>query len=55
MEENDKILQNIKASMQIENLTLTNTDIELMNSFLSNRISEKEAIQKIKSEFLSLE
>ena len=55
MEENNKILKNIRASMKIENLPLTDSDILLMNSFLNNEISENKVIEKIKSEFLYLE
>lgn len=55
MEENNKIIQNIKTSMQIENCILSDKDINLMNSFLNNEISESQAVEKIKSEFLSME
>ncbi len=55
MNENEKIIANIKKSMEFEGYNLESSDIILMNSFLNNEISEKQGIEKIKNEFLSLE
>ena len=55
MEENNNIIKNIKASMQFENCILSDNDIDLMNSYLNNEISEAQGVEKIKNEFLSLE
>lgn len=52
MEENSRIIENIKYTMKIESCNLEQEDITLMNSFLNNEITETQAIEKIKSEFL---
>lgn len=53
MDENEKIIQDIQKSMQVEGCNITKEDVNLMNSFLENEISEKDGIEKIKNEFLS--
>lgn len=53
MEENEKIIQNIQKSMEVEGCNITEADVSLMSSFLRNEITEKEGIEKIKSEFLN--
>ena len=55
MSENEKIIANIKKSMEIEGCNLESSDILLMNSFLNNEISEEQAVEQIKNEFLSME
>lgn len=49
--ENEKVIKNIQATLQVENMFLEKEDIELINSFLNNEITEKDGINKIKAEF----
>lgn len=51
--ENTKInmINNIKTSMEMENQTLTQNDISLLNDFADNKISMEDAMQRVKSMF----
>ena len=51
LNENEKIINNIKASMSFEGMNLDKSDIDLINSFLDNKITEQEGIEIIKNEF----
>lgn len=51
---NDDIIQDIKTTMAVEGMFLDRSDIDLIDKFLNNEITEKEGIEKIKSEFSSL-
>lgn len=52
--ENEKIINNIKASMSFEGMNLDKSDIDLINSFLDNKITEQEGIEMIKNEFKNM-
>lgn len=51
LNENEKIINNIKASMSFEGMNLDKSDIDLINSFLDDKITEQEGIEIIKNEF----
>lgn len=46
-EDKIKVINNIKTSMEMENQTLTDGDIELLNSFADNKISMEDAMNSI--------
>ena len=50
-EEKIRIINNIKTSMEMENQTLTQIDISLLNDFADNKISMEDAMQRVKSMF----
>ena len=50
-EEKIRIINNIKNSMEMENQTLTQNDISLLNDFADNKISMEDAMQRVKSMF----
>jgi len=54
LNENEKIINNIKASMSFEGMNLDKSDIDLINSFLDNKITEQEGIEIIKNEFKNM-
>ena len=54
LNENEKIINNIKASMSFEGMNLDKSDIDLINSFLDNKITEQEGIDIIKNEFKNM-
>lgn len=54
LNENEKIINNIKASMSFEGMNLDKSDIDLINSFLGNKITEQEGIEMIKNEFKNM-
>ena len=54
LSENEKIINNIKASMSFEGMNLDKSDIDLINSFLDNKITEQEGIEIIKNEFKNM-
>ena len=54
LNENEKIINNIKASMSFEGMNLDKSDIDLVNSFLDNKITEQEGIEIIKNEFKNM-
>ena len=49
-----KIIDSIKASMEMENQNLTNHDISLLSDFADNKISIEDAMQSIKSQFYNI-
>lgn len=48
------MINNIKASMEMESQTLTANDISLLNDFADNKISMEDAMQSIKSQFYNI-
>lgn len=50
----EKIIKEIKATMAIEGNILQSSDVELINSFLRNEITEKQGIEIIKNEFKNI-
>ena len=54
LNENEKIINNIKASMSFEGMNLDKSDIDLINSFLDNKITEQEGIEIIKDEIKNM-
>lgn len=54
LNENEKIINNIKATMSFEGMNLDKSDIDLINSFLDNKITEQEGIEIIKNEFKNM-
>ena len=54
LNENEKIINNIKASMSFEGMNLDKSDIDLINSFLDNKITGQEGIEIIKNEFKNM-
>lgn len=52
--ENEKIVKNIQASLAMEGMFLEKDDIDLINSYLNNEITESEGINKIKQEFKNM-
>ena len=51
---NEKIIKNIKANMAMEGMFLEKDDIDLINSFLNNDITEHQGIEIIKDEFRNI-
>lgn len=49
--ENEKVIKNIQASLAIEGMFLEKSDIDLINSFLNKDITEKQGIEMIREEF----
>lgn len=49
----EKLVENIKATMAIEGLELKPQDISLINDFLGNQITEEEGIDIIKKDIMS--
>lgn len=52
--DNNIIVENIKSTMAVEGMFLDDSDINIINRFLKNEITEKEGIEEIKSQFTSL-
>lgn len=52
--ENEKVVKNIQASLAIEGMFLEKSDIDLINSFLNKDITEKQGIEMIKEEFRNI-
>lgn len=50
---NDKIVENIKATMAVEGLFLQDKDVSLINQYLNNEISVQEGIDIIKKDMMS--
>ena len=44
----EKLINNIKTSMEMENQNLSANDISLLNDFADNKISMEDAMQSIK-------
>ncbi len=51
---NEKIIKNIEASMAMEGMFLEQSDIDLINSYLNSNITSEEGISKIKEEFKNI-
>ena len=52
VEDKKRIINNIKATMAVENQKLTNDDIKLLEDFADDKISMDEAMELIKSKIL---
>lgn len=50
---NDKIVENIKATMAAEGLFLQEKDVSLINQYLNNEITEEQGIDIIKKDVMS--
>lgn len=53
LDENSKIINNIKATMAVEGNFLQLQDETLINQYLNNEISEEEGIDIIKKDIMS--
>lgn len=53
LDENSKIINNIKATMAVEGNFLQLQDEALINQYLNNEISEEEGIDIIKKDIIS--
>ena len=51
MDKNEKIINNIKATMGMEGMFLEENDIEIINGYLNKEITEAQGIELIKNEF----
>ncbi len=51
-EERNKIINNIKATMAVENQKLNDSDIQLLEDFADDKISMEEAMNLIKNMIL---
>ena len=51
MDENKKIINNNKATMGMEGMFLEENDIDIINDYLNNKITEAQGIELIKNEF----
>lgn len=51
-EEKNKIINNIKATMAVENQKLSNSDVKLLEDFADDKISMEEAMNLIKNMIL---
>ncbi len=51
-EEKNKIINNIKATMAVENQKLSDSDIKLLEDFADDKISMEEAMNLIKNMIL---
>ncbi len=49
----ERLLENIKATMAMEGLELQEKDVSLINKFLDNQITEQEGIDIIKKDIMS--
>ncbi len=47
-EDKNKIINNVKATMAVENQNLDNTDLQLLQDFAEDRISMEDAMSYIK-------
>ncbi len=50
---NDKIVENIKATMAVEGLFLQDKDVSLINQYLNNEITVDQGIDIIKKDVIS--
>lgn len=50
---NDKIVENIKATMAAEGLFLQEKDVSLINQFLNNEITAEQGVDIIKKDVMS--
>ncbi len=53
MNENEKILRNIMATMKMEGFNLNTEDLKVLNNYLENNMNEEEIINNIKSDYLN--
>lgn len=51
MDKNEKIINNIKATMGMEGMFLEENDIDIINGYLNKEITETQGIELIKNEF----
>ena len=49
LKENEKIINNIKVSMEMENEFLSDRDISVLNDFANNKITMSDAISTFKN------
>ncbi len=49
----EKLIENIKATMAMEGFELQDKDVSLINQFLDNKITEQEGIDIIKKDIIS--
>ena len=49
----EKLIENIKATMAMEGFELQDKDVSLINQFLDNQITEQEGIDIIKKDIIS--
>jgi len=49
----EKLVENIKATMAMEGLEVKEKDISLINEFLNNKITEEQGIDIIKKDIIS--
>ncbi len=49
----EKLVENIKATMAMEGLKIQEKDISLINQFLDNKITEAQGIDIIKKDIIS--
>jgi hypothetical protein len=49
----EKLIENIKATMAMEGFELKEKDISLINQFLDNQITEEQGIDIIKKDIIS--
>ena len=53
MSAEERLIENIKTTMAVEGMFLEEDDVNLINQFLNNEITEEEGIDKIKVDILS--
>ena len=51
MDENEKLINNIKATMGFEGFILEESDIDIIKSYLKSDITKEQGIDIIKNEF----
>ena len=49
----EKLIENIKATMAMEGFEVQDKDVSLINQFLDNKITEQEGIDIIKKDIIS--
>lgn len=49
----EKLVENIKATMAMEGFNINEKDISLINQFLDNQITEEQGIDIIKKDIMS--
>lgn len=49
----EKLIENIKATMAMEGLELQEKDVSLINQFLGNEITQEQGIDIIKKDIMS--
>ena len=51
MDEHERIFRNIISTMEVENLNVDNRTLNILNGYISNDLSEKQVIERIKNSF----